>query len=132
MSVRRKPNDGQCRLKLLNTMERRDGMPIRLTYHHNLRLSESIDEQELKKIKKQLSQKPLLSDVYLITPARNNRDLLEFYHSRTLAWPYYQKEPPLIIGIVRTYDEALAMIEQLVRECYLSRGDCSLREYLLC
>lgn len=107
-------------------------MPIRLTYHHNLRLSDSIDEQELKSIKKQLSRKPLLSDVYLITPARNSRDLLEFYHSRMLVWPYYQKEPPLIIGIVRTYEEALTMIEQLVQECYLSRGDCSLREYLLC
>lgn len=107
-------------------------MPIRLTYHHNLRLSDSIDEQELKRIKKQLSRKPLLSDVYLITPARNRRDLLEFYHSRMLALPYYQKEPPLIIGITRTYEEALTMIEQLVQECYLSRGDCSLREYLLC
>lgn len=107
-------------------------MPVRLTYHHNLRLSDSIDARDLRRLKKQLTQKPLLSDVYLLLPARNSRDMLEFYHSRMLVRPYYQKEPVYVIGITRTYEEALTMIEQLVQECYQERGDCSLREYLLC
>ena len=107
-------------------------MPIKLAYHQKLYLSKSIQKKNIKKMKKQLENKPLVSNVYLITPARNGRDLLEFYSSRMLAQPYYQKEPPYVIGIAATYEEALLLVEQLVFECYEARGDCALREYLSC
>lgn len=107
-------------------------MKLSLKFHPKLYHSESISEAELEKIKKQLEKKPLCSNVFLITPAENTNDLLEFYHSRQLNQRYYQNHPPYIIGITRSYKEALIMIEQLAKECLEARGDCALREYLLC
>ncbi len=107
-------------------------MASKLTYYHKLYHSDSISERQLEKIKKQLETKPLFSNVYLITPAANTCDLLEFYHSRQITQQYYQNHPPYIIGITRTYGEAVALIRELVQECLNSRGDCSLREYLSC
>ena len=107
-------------------------MALKLTYHHKLYHSDSISERELEKIKKQLEKKLFFCNVYLITPAANTNDLLEFYHSRQLKQKYYQKHPPYVIGITRTYGEAVLMVQKMVQECLDSRGDCALREYLLC
>lgn len=107
-------------------------MALKLIYHHKMYYSDSISERELEKIKRQLEKKPLLCNVYLITPAANKKDLLEFYHSGQLAQKYYQNHPPYVIGIAQNYGEAVLLVQNLVQECLDSRGDCALREYLLC
>ncbi len=107
-------------------------MALKIQYHNKLYFSDTISERELLKIRKQLSKKPLLSNVYLITPADNDNDLLQFFHSRQLAQFYYKNRPLHIIGITRTYQEAVLLLQKLVQECLDTRGDCSLREYLLC
>ena len=49
-----------------------------------------------------------------------------------LIQPHYKKEEFLILGIASGYEEALQLIEQITGECLDARGDCNLREYLLC
>ena len=107
-------------------------MALKLRYYHKLYHSDSISERQLEKIKKQLEKKPLLCNVFLITPSANTHDLLEFYHSRHLLQKYYQDHPPYVVGITRTYGEAVVMVQNMVQDCLDSRGDCALREYLLC
>lgn len=107
-------------------------MAIMLTYHSGIYLGESIREEKLDKIKKRLEKKPLFSGVFLITLSRNVSDQLEIYAARQLAQSYYRKNPPYVIGIAGTYEEALEIVEQIVQECLKARGDCSLKEYLLC
>lgn len=104
----------------------------KLQYHPSLYVSEGITDKKLDKIKKNLEKHPLRAGVYLISAARNGIDQLEIYDSAQLAWPYYGKNPPYIIGITQTYGEAVRIIEQIAQECYSARGDCALREYLLC
>lgn len=107
-------------------------MAVKLTYHRDLYLGESINEQKLDKIKKKLENKPLLSGVFLITLSKNPSDQLEIYDAKQLVQKYYEKNPPYVVGLAGSYDEALIMLEQLVRECMNERGDCALKEYLLC
>lgn len=107
-------------------------MAIQLTYYQKLYTGYGIPAEKLDKLKKKLEKHPALANVYLITNARNGIDQLEIYHSGLLEQRYYQKNPPYIIGIVKTYAEAVAVIEQIVKECLDVRGDCALREYLLC
>ena len=107
-------------------------MAKRLTFHPSLFLGEGIAGRDLEKIKKQLEKKLFFCNVYLVTPATNPNDMLEFYHSRQLKQKYYENHPPLVIGITRTYGEAVLMVQKLVQECLDKRGDCALREYLLC
>lgn len=107
-------------------------MELNLTFHPHIYRSGSITDKEFGNICKQLQKNPLFSDVYLLVPASNGRDLLEFYHSRQLAQPYYREKEHYIIGMARTYGEAVSLVEQIVQECLAARGDCALREYLLC
>lgn len=107
-------------------------MAGKLNFAPNLYLGESIASEKLDKIKKRLVKKPLLANVYLITPARNPADQLDIFDARQLVQPHYKNEEFLVLGIVSDYEEALQLIEQITRECLEARGDCNLREYLLC
>jgi len=114
-----------------NPRRKRD-MAVRVIYHSKLYLSEGITGKKLDKIKKKLEKKPLLSGVFLIAVSENPSDQLNIFSARQLVQPYYEKNPPLIVGISESYDEALGMVELMVQECLRERGNCALKEYLLC
>lgn len=107
-------------------------MSISLTYRPDLYLGDSINENKLDKIIKKLEKKPIFSDVFLITVSRNASDQLDIFDARQLAQSYYKKHPPYVVGIAGSHDEAIELVERLVRECLKARGDCALKEYLLC
>ncbi len=107
-------------------------MASRLNYHSKLYLSESITGKKLDKIKKKLENRPLLSGVFLIAISANRSDQLDIFDARQLVQPYYRHNPPYVIGIAKNREEAFAVIEKIVQECLRERGDCALKEYLLC
>lgn len=107
-------------------------MTVKLKYRPDLYLGESINVKKLDKIKKKLENKPLLSGVFLITLSRNPSDQLEIYSARLLVQKYYAAYPPYVVGLAGDRDEAVAMVQQLVQDCLEKRGDCALKEYLLC
>ena len=84
-------------------------MGKKLIYHPDLYLGESIRTEKLDKIKKKLERKPLLSGVFLIAISRNPS-----------------------AGIAGDYDEAVRIVELITVNCLAQRGDCALKEYLLC
>lgn len=107
-------------------------MAIALTYHPELYLGESIREKNLRRIKKKLENSPCLSRAYLLTLSRNPSDLLEIFEARQLSWKYYKDNPPFVVGLAGSHEEAVGLVEQITRECLHKRGDCCLKEYLLC
>lgn len=107
-------------------------MPERVCYHSKLYLSDGITEKKLDKIKKKLEKKPLFSGVFLITVSPSQTDQLDIFEARQLVQSYYLKNPPYVIGIAESRQEAVSLVEQIVRECLKERGDCALKEYLLC
>lgn len=107
-------------------------MRKKFTYAPKLYLGKSISEKKLDKIKKKLENKLLLSDLYLLTLAHNPQDQLEFFQARQLAQLHYKNSEHYVIGIAGSRGEALKIIETITMECLQERGDCSLREYLLC
>ena len=107
-------------------------MAVSVTYHPRLYLGESIQEKKLNKIKRKLESRPLLSGVVLIAISRNASDQLEIYEARQLVQNYYRNNPPYVVGIAGSREEAVNMVERLAKECLEKRGDCALKEYLLC
>lgn len=107
-------------------------MERKFIYYSELYLGESINAKKLDKIKKKLERKPLFANVHLITLAHNPSDQLEIFDSKQLVQRYYEGYIPYVIGIAADYEEAVALLEQIVKECLQERGDCNLKEYLLC
>lgn len=102
------------------------------TYASKLYLGESISEKKLDKMKRRLEKKPWQAKVYLLTLARNPSGQIEFFDARQLIQPYYKDFSFYVIGLASDRDEALLLVEQITRECLRERGNCSLKEYLLC
>lgn len=107
-------------------------MNMKLEYHHRLYLGDGISESKLDKIKKRLETKPLLSGVCLITLSGNPGGQLDIFQAALLVQKHYAKGNVYVVGIAAGYDEAVGLVEKIVQECLQERGDCSLREYLLC
>ena len=107
-------------------------MSQKIQYLSNLYLGESISEKKLDKIKAKIDRHPILSGVWLIAISRNPKDQLEILSARQLEQKYYDKYPIQVIGIAASYEEAVAVVEKMVQECLAQRGDCALKEYLLC
>ncbi len=107
-------------------------MPADIQYHPKLYLGDGITAGKLDKIKKKLARSPVTAGVYVIVLSRNGVDQLDIFEGKTLAWPYYRKNPPVVVGIAGSYGDALGIVEKMVQECLEARGDCALREYLLC
>ncbi|MCI8800663.1 hypothetical protein NSB25_21350 [Acetatifactor muris] len=107
-------------------------MALGIAYRPELYLGESINRKKLDKIKKRLENRPLFSGVFLIAFSRNPSDQLEIYEAKQLSQSYYQKYPPYIVGIAGSRQEAVALVEKIVKECLSVRGDCALKEYLRC
>ena len=107
-------------------------MARKFEFHEKLYLGESIEVKKVDKIKKKLRSKLLLSNEYLILPARNQKEQLDIMEAKQLAQRHYDGATFLVIGIAADYKDALGVIERLVQDCLKERGDCKLREYLSC
>ena len=99
-------------------------MAGKLKFAQNLYLGEGIAPEKLDKLKKRLNKKPLL--------AKNPADQLDIFDARQLVQPHYKDEEFLVLGMASGYEDALQLIERITGECLKARGDCNLREYLLC
>lgn len=107
-------------------------MDEKLTFREELYLGEGIKPKKLDKIKKKLLERPLFSGVYVIAIAANPSEQLEIFDARQLVQGYYVKHPRYVVGIASDYEDSLKLIEKITQECLRERGDCNLKEYLLC
>lgn len=107
-------------------------MRLKLKYHTSLYLGRSIPKKKLDRIKKRLSVHPLRAGVYLITIAPGSGSLLEIYGSPMLVQGFPASDPPFVVGIAGDYQEAVELVTKIAEDCLKARGDCALKEYLLC
>lgn len=99
-----------------------------MKFYKNLYIGDTVKKPE--KVKWKLKHNAGQMNIYVITIAEGN-DQLEFYHCAFLQQKYYRKHPPYIIGIAGGQQEALAIVEQIVKECFDATQSCKLKEYLL-
>ncbi|WP_099468284.1 hypothetical protein [Konateibacter massiliensis] len=69
-------------------------------------------------------------DVYLITLASNEENLLDIWNSSVFLQPYYRKQDFFIVGIACGYDEAVELAAKIVEELYQNTGDFRIRQYI--
>ena len=103
-----------------------------LTFHPELYFGEGMKDAKKDKIKKMLIKKPLFANVYVLVLSRNASDQLEFFDSKQLAQRFYDNYSLEVVGIAKDYSDALKLVEQITQECLDARGDCCIKEYLIC
>lgn len=107
-------------------------MGKKLKFLPHLYLGDGMKPQKVDKLKKKLIEKPLLAGVYVITIALNPADQLDLFDARQLAQSFYDRRELTVVGLASDYKDALRVVERITQDCLRIRGDCELREFLLC
>ena len=105
------------RVQLGNTMK----------FYKNLYVGDTIKKPE--KIKRKLKKYAKLNNVYLIVYMAQNKQL-EIYHSLMMQQYYYKENPPYIIGIAGSKDEAAQIVCRIAEESVKATGKADLIKYL--
>lgn len=90
---------------------------------------ENIPEKRKDRIKWRLKVGKRDLPCYVLT-INEGSDQLDIYHSFVLLQPYFRKSRKFIVGIAADYEGALAVLEQIVRECCEKNRDADLKKYL--
>ena len=69
-------------------------------------------------------------DVFVITLSSNKDNLLDIINSSVLMQKYYPKDNMIIVGIAKSYDEAVDIVGRIVEKVYKETGSFNVREYV--
>ena len=98
-----------------------------MKYYRYLYTSDSI--KKIEKYKLKLNTHNGFTSMYVILLSDNN-DMLEIMNSIYLKLKYYRKHPKIVIGITKTYDEALDIVINIINESIKKTGSPNVKEYL--
>jgi hypothetical protein len=70
-----------------------------------------------------------LASVYVVAIAPDP-DQLEFYDARFLRQKALRRQNPIyIVGLATSYDEALELVEKIVKDCYAQTGTADIKSF---
>ena len=101
-----------------------------MTWHEKLYVGESI-VHKTKKIKWKICHNAGQVNIYVITLASNEQNLLDIIPAHELLQKGYPKESLYVVGLAKGYDEALEVAASIVDEVYQATGAFAVREYLI-
>lgn len=100
-----------------------------MKWYPYLYVSESAKAKE-KKIIRKLKMGAGMIDVWVITRAANGTDVFDILSSKWLQQKAVRRNLPEIIGIARGYDEAVALVMQILEETREQTGSADIKKYL--
>ena len=98
-----------------------------MKFYKNLYIGDTVKKPE--KIKRKLKRYAKLNNVWLITYLSQNKHL-EIYHCLMLQQYYYKENPPYIIGIAGSQEEATQIICRIAEDAVYKTGNADLVTYL--
>lgn len=103
---------------------------MQMKFYCDLYVSECWRRKKAKIIKK-LKENRVQPQVYVVALAQGGQNELEFFSSILLKQHVFDNADIFVVGIADGYDEALAMVRDIVEEVYNTAGDAGLRTYIM-
>lgn len=85
---------------------------------------------KVNKIKKQILNRSIFVNAYVITLACNE-DQLEIFDAKVLRQRYYQSNPRTIIGIAADYEEAVELLLEITKDSLTQGYEGRLKQFLI-
>ena len=101
-----------------------------MIWYEDLYVGESI-VHKTKKIKWKICHNAGQLNIYVITLATNERNLLDIIPAQELMQKSYPKKGLFVVGLAKGYDEALEVAASIVDEVYHQTGAFAIRSYLV-
>lgn len=100
-----------------------------MRWYRKLYVSEAIGDKA-GRIKWKINHTAGTVSVYVIAFASNPDNLLDIIPAWQLMQKGYPKKDLKIIGLAKGYDDAIALVQQIVEETYANTGDVDVWSYL--
>lgn len=100
-----------------------------MTWYDDLYVGESI-VHKTNKIKWKIRHNAGQLDIYVITLASNENNLLDIIPAQELLQKGYPKRRLYVVGLAKGYDEAVEVAVSIVDEVYRRTGAFAIRSYL--
>lgn len=110
-------------------LEKRLPLRNKIRFSKNLYCGEKAEDQK-RKIIWRLKHSAGMVKAYVITFPSNPGNLLDIYHNAQLLQPYYKKKELFVVGIAWGYEEALQVVEMIIKEVYENTGGFHVKAYL--
>lgn len=101
-----------------------------MKWYENLYLGESVTEKKANRIKWKLNHNAGVLSYYVIAFPSNPDNLLDLIPTKELKQKGYPKKDICVIGLAKGYEEAVAVVQQIVSETYQNTKDVNIRKYL--
>jgi len=101
-----------------------------MRYYKNLYMSENLADKKDKIIRK-LNQNGIMWNTYVIALAQGEQNHLEFFDSVLLQQKMIAGRDLFVVGIASGYDEALVLVEEIIKEVYDDTKGADIRSYIL-
>lgn len=79
---------------------------------------------------RRINQGKISFDIYLITLASNEKNLLDIISANQLLQKTVRRRCPMIVGLANGYGEAVELVQQIAEETYHRQNDADIRRYL--
>lgn len=101
-----------------------------MKWDKNLFIGKNI-EDKLWKVKWKIKHNAGQLNIYLLNIPLDSKNQLEIIHSAMLLSKYYPKHRLYIVGVAKSYEEALGLILDIAQKTYLETGTGDLKNYIL-
>lgn len=101
-----------------------------MRYYKHLYLMKGLEKKKEKIIRK-LEENKFQMNIYIITLAQNEENHLEIYDSILLLQPSFPHEDFFVVGIVKGYEDALDLVEEITQEVYNETKGADIRSFIL-
>lgn len=101
-----------------------------MKYYKHLYLSEGLEKKKDKIIQK-IEAGKILSGIFLVTLAPDEKNQLEIHRYILLLQPVFHREELFVVGISKDYEGALELVEDITQEVYNKTKSADIRSYIL-
>lgn len=101
-----------------------------MRYYRYLYLGENLRKKK-EKIIRRLETGKLTWDIHIITLPEGGSNQLEIYACNQFLQRDYPKTDYFIVGIVKGYEDAIELVEEITREVYNETMGADIRGYIL-
>lgn len=100
-----------------------------MEFYKDLYISEFLKKHKNKLIK-DIKNKNVRPDIYVITLPLCDHNQLEFYSTLMLKQKVYNRDDLFIVGIAEGYIDSLYMVEKIYKDIYSRTGSTDIRRYI--
>ena len=101
-----------------------------MKYYKYLYLADGLEKKREKIISKLENNKFQMS-IHLVVLSTSKKNHFDIINSVLLLQPAYPKDDLFVVGIAKSYDDALELVEKIVGEVYDNTKDADIRGYVL-